>query len=118
MQTKQIPQYILLITPILIICIIGNRKFLKPYLVLCIGTTMFAVSMNVANLLPLAAFTNLIDLGTFESLFMTAFNVDGGGISITAILYYGGAILQYLGTLLILATWISTSRRNEDVAIE
>ena len=111
------PQYILLITPILIICIIGNRKFLKPYLVLCIGTTMFAVSMNVANLLPLAAFTDLIDLGTFESLFMTAFNVDGGGVSITAILYYGGAILQYLGTLLILATWIATTRRNEDVAI-
>ena len=110
------PQYILLITPALIICIMNDRRLLKPYFVLCVGTTMFAVSMNVANLLSLATFTDLIALETFESLFMTMFNVEWNGISATSILYYGGAIIQYSGILLLLTTLVKSSRNVANTA--
>ena len=99
------PQYILLITPFLIMACIRNRAFMKPFIILMIGTTMFSISMNTANLLSISAYTDLMSLSTYVSLIGMTFDTGFNGITVASILYYGGAALQWIG---ILATVILT----------
>lgn len=111
------PQYMLLLAPFLIMQIVlVDEHFKIPYMVLAIGTTMFALACNAVNLMSLAEFSGIISVDTVLwaiEWFQTPFI----GISGMRILYYGGAIIQYIGTLSILPIFYREARDNHTRAL-
>lgn len=99
------PQYMLLITPFLIMqMVLMDKRFRVPYLILCVGTTMFALSGNAVDLMSLAEFSNIIDTDTVLwaiDVFQTKFL----GVNGMEVLYYGGGVVQYIGTIAIFVTF-------------
>ncbi|WP_400202454.1 hypothetical protein, partial [Candidatus Methanarcanum hacksteinii] len=104
------PQYMLLITPFLIMqMILMDRRFRVPYLILCVGTTMFALSGNAVDLMSLAEFSNIIDIDTVLWA-IDVFQTDFLGVNGMEVLYYGGGIIQYMGTIAIFVTFYRIHR--------
>lgn len=101
------PQYILLMAPFLIIQIVlSDRKYVVPYTILAVGTTLFSLGGNATFLLSVSGFTDLIDMGSVVAAtdwFLTPMFL---GVSPVQIVYYTGGVLQYLGTLATLWTYI------------
>ena len=101
------PQYILLLAPFLIMqMVLTDRRYRIPYIVLAIGTTMFALGGNATFLLSVAGFTDLVSMDTV--LAGTDWFLTPGwfGIAPVNVIYYGGGILQYIGTILTLAVYV------------
>ncbi len=101
------PQYILLLAPFLIIQLVTmDGRYRVPYIVFAVGTTMFTLGGNATFLASVAGFTDLIQMNTVLA------NVDWFlrprfiGIAPIHVIYYSGAVLQYVGTLLTLLTYI------------
>lgn len=100
------PQYIMLLIPFLIVQLVTvDSRYRVPYILFAIGTTMFSLGGNATFLIPLAGFTDLVSMDTVLAgveWFHTSFAF---GIAPIHIIYYGGAALQYLGTLMTLFTF-------------
>ncbi len=111
------PQYMLLITPFIILqTILVDRRYFRPLLILMIGTTMFALSANVTNLISIAEYTNITSVDSVLYA-MSLFQKEFLGISATSIMYYGGAVIQYIGTVMIPVTYymLYVERTNESM---
>lgn len=104
------PQYILLLAPFLIIAAVcADRRYGRPYLVLCVGTTMFACATIVPSMISAAVFTDLVDPSWLVSA------IDWSFEWLSSLLYYAGGVLQYIGVLLVLYTY--WRRHHRDGAI-
>ena len=100
------PQYILLLAPFLIMQIVlTDRRYRIPYIVLAVGTTMFALGGNATFLLSVAGFTDLVPMDAV--LAGTDWFLTPGWLGIVpiSVIYYGGGVLQYIGTILVLAVY-------------
>ena len=99
------PQYMVLIVPFLAMYIVMyDKQFIKPWIVLAIGTTLFSLSGNFTDLMSIGAFTNILSTQTVMDL-SNWFQEPIFGLSKMGWIYYSGAILQYAGTVLILWTY-------------
>ena len=93
------PQYLLLLLPFLTVYIASaDQRFMRPWAVIVLGATVFAFANNFSLLLSLAQYSNLITIDTVVALtewFQTPF------LSLAKMgwMYYGGAVVQYLGIL-------------------
>ena len=100
------PQYILLLAPFLIMQIVlMDHRYRIPYIILAVGTTMFALGGNATFLLSVAGFTDLVSMDAV--LAGTDWFLTPGwlGIAPISVIYYGGGVLQYIGTILVLAVY-------------
>lgn len=101
------PQYVLLLAPFLILlAVLSDGRYMRPYLVLCVGTTMFACATIVPSMMSFSVFTDLLD----PDVLIPAIEWADGWLS--HILYYGGAVLQYAGILLALYTFWDLNLRH------
>jgi hypothetical protein len=110
-----LPQYIVLIVPMLAYAIVvSNRRYLTPWVVLSIGTTLYAMSSTFSMLLSVGAFTNIVSLDWVVSM-IEWMQTETFGIVNMDYLMYGGGIIQYIGILLILWTnWKVVHGREAD----
>lgn len=96
------PQYILILAPFLIIHMLDDRAYMKPFAILCVGTTIFALAAGAANLMTLAEFTDAISTSWLIDAITWCHSDLFGGLCFVDILEYVGGVLQYLGTLALL----------------
>lgn len=97
------PQYILLILPFILFYMVEFREYRIPYIILCFGTTMFAMAATAANLMSLSEFTGLVSPSwVIDAIQWTQSDLIGG-LCLMDILYYTGGVLQYAGILSIIA---------------
>lgn len=107
------PQYMLLLAPFLIMHMIWMDGRLRiPYIILCIGTTMFALASNAVNLMSLAEFSDIIDM---EAVIwgIELFQTRVMGICGMDLLYYGGAVIQYIGTITLMIVLYRMNREGD-----
>ena len=85
--------------------VLTDRRYRIPYIVLAVGTTMFALGGNATFLLSVAGFTDLVSMDAV--LAGTDWFLTPGwlGIAPISVIYYGGGVLQYIGTILVLAVY-------------
>ena len=103
------PQYMLLLAPFLIIhTVAADRRFLRPLLVLMVGTTMFSIAGNATLLLSVAEYTDLISQDAVMAAIEWFQASTALGLSPMEFVYYGGGILQYVGTAYAMAMYIRT----------
>ena len=96
------PQYVLLLTPFLIMFMLDDRRYILPFRILCVGTTMFVLAASAADLMSLSEFTNIVSTTWVADAIRWTQSGLIGNICLMDILYYCGGILQYVGTLSIL----------------
>lgn len=94
------PQYIILLIGVIIIfaTVNGRREFARPFLILMVGATLFFFTTGPTNLLSLATYTDWLHI---EQVVDWSLMTIGGpyGLSISNILYFGGAVIQYIGVV-------------------
>ncbi len=96
------PQYVLLLLPFLIYAAITvDRRFRWPFVLLSIGSTIFALSCNFMLLLSAGAFTDITTVDALIPLIDMFQQPILFGMNGMDILYYFGGILQYLATVYI-----------------
>lgn len=105
-------QYLVLLVPFLAFQIVlTDRRYLRPMALLMVGVTMFALSRNVVNLLTVAGFTDLLDMGQLVS-WIGLFNEPVLlSFSVTDILHVGG-VLEYVGILWVLYVFLTLCREG------
>lgn len=96
------PQYVLLLTPFIIMFMLENRRYMVPFKILCVGTTMFVLAATAADLMTLAEFTDVVSRTWVADAIMWTQNGMIGDLCLMDILYYCGGVLQYIGTLSVL----------------
>ncbi len=108
------PQYILIMTPFLIIHLVDDRAYLKPFAILCMGTTIFALAAGAANLMTLAEFTDVISTSWLIDVITWCHSDLFGGLCFVDILEYVGGVLQYLGTIAVLIVILKKAIRMRE----
>lgn len=106
-------QYLVLLVPFLAIQMVSVewRSYKVPYVLLAVGVTMFALSRNVVNLFPIAAFTDWISVDTVLAA-VEWFNTPLlFGLTPTYILHVGG-VMMYIAILMLLVTFFVLARRG------
>ncbi|MDR3206028.1 MAG: glycosyltransferase 87 family protein [Candidatus Methanoplasma sp.] len=100
------PQYIVLLMPFLaILLVMSDRRLRIPLAVLIVGTTMFSLAGNATLLISLATFTDMISMSSVMGA-AEWFQAPVLGLSKMGWLYYGGAVLQYVGTAAVFWTLV------------
>lgn len=110
------PQYILLLTPLLIIHMLDDRRYRIPFAILCVGTTMFVLAATAADLMTLAQFTDAVSTSWVADAIRWSQSDLFCGICLMDILYYVGGVMQYIGTLSVLAVMFTKRKLIETVA--
>ncbi len=110
------PQYVLLLTPLLIIHMLDDRRYRVPFAILCVGTTIFVLAATAADLMTLAQFTDAASTSWVADAIRWSQSDLFGGICLMDILYYVGGVMQYIGTLSVLAVMFTKRKLIETVA--
>lgn len=110
------PQYILLLTPLLIIHMLDDRRYRIPFAILCVGTTMFVLAATAADLMTLAQFTDAVSASWVADAIRWTQSDLFCGICLMDILYYVGGVMQYIGTLSVLAVMFTKRKLIETVS--
>ncbi len=96
------PQYLQLMIPFLIFGILCmDRKFMRPFIVIFVGSTIFSLTRNFILLQSVAVYTDLVSYSTLIPLIELFQQPLLFGCSAMAIIELVGGILQYVGTLYI-----------------
>ncbi len=111
------PQYILLLTPLLIIHMLDDRRYRIPFAILCVGTTMFVLAATAADLMTLAQFTDAVSTSWVADAIRWSQSDLFCGICLMDILYYVGGVMQYIGTLSVLAVMFIKRKLIETVSL-
>ena len=94
------PQYIILMTPFLIIAACCYYKdFWKPFIFQMLGTTLFQLSPLSMELTTATMYTDLMSFDTWSVLY-SFFENEVFGFTLFDVWGFFGGVLQYLGTLI------------------
>ena len=97
------PQYVLLLTPFLIIAMINrDRRLIIPFAVLCIGTTIFELTPLAMDLTSIAFYTDFLPIGSWLSFF-DMFSGELAGMSPIDLWAIVGGVIQYSAVVIAIA---------------
>jgi hypothetical protein len=97
-----LPQYLLLLLPFVIFVMVSDRRYVIPYCLFAVGTTIVSIAGGPANLAAVAAYTGLIDMAHLMHL-VTVSNDP------LQIIGFTGYAIQYAGILYVM--WIRFGER-------
>ncbi len=110
------PQYILLLTPLLIIHMLDDKRYRIPFAILCVGTTVFVLAATAADFMTVAQFSDAMSASWVADAIRWSQSSLFGGVCLMDILYYVGGAMQYIGTLSILAVMFTKRRLIETIS--
>ncbi|MDR2866988.1 MAG: glycosyltransferase 87 family protein [Methanomassiliicoccaceae archaeon] len=105
-----LPQYVLLLLPFLIFMLMKDGRYKLPCIVLMIGTSVAVLAGGPTDLVAIAAYTDMLDIGSLMGI------IDGytGGINAMMLIGLVGSAVQYIGILLIL--WVRFGKKIKEFA--
>ena len=103
-----LPQYVLLLLPFVIFAFMKDVRYKLPLILLMIGTTIITIAGGPMNLAALAAYTDLMDMGSVMGM-VRAVNSMFLGSTFIQIFGLIGYAVQYAGILCVL--WIRFGER-------
>jgi len=106
-----LPQYVLLLLPFVIFAFMKDARYKLPLILLMIGTTIVTIAGGPMNLAALAAYTDLIDMGSVMGM-VRAVNSTFLGFTTIQIFGFIGYAIQYIGILSVL--WIRFGERIKE----
>ena len=105
-------QYLVLLVPFIVFqLVMTDRSYMRPLALLMVGVTMFALSRNAVNLLSVAGFTDLVDMGTVMAALDWFNSPVLLSLTPTDILHVGG-VLEYMGVVWTLWTCHTLLKRG------
>jgi len=106
-----LPQYVLLLLPFVIFVFMRDRRYMIPLMLLMIGTSVAALAGGPANLVAIAAYTNLLDLGSVMGV-IGSYTGPFMGSSPLMLIGFTGSAIQYAGILTVL--WVRFGERIKE----
>jgi len=107
------PQYLMIIIVFLAYhIVVSDRRYLRPWLIMTVGATIFALTMNNFSIVTsLAAYTNLLDLGSVLGL-MEWIQQPIFGVSALFLLITVTGLIEAIGIWYILWIWFWDKRNG------
>ena len=89
------PQYIVLLAPFLIMAMVNaNRRLMIPFIILCIGTTLFELTPLAMDLTAITFYTDILPLESWISFF-DMLSGSFAGMNVTDVWAAVGGVVQY-----------------------